>query len=428
MKRWHMFDIYTNRNIGKEYLNSKEFEVDLILQNIRRGSLLAIIVIAFEMVFVSIDIISFFTIEDRSFSFYSYLTMYLIMIVINLIYLFLINCYRQKRIHMVAIDTLIIIYITLIMIWGGVISLMDQKLYGQLMAFMVNMIVCSIIYLVDTKRMSIPYLTSTLILAVGLPFFQNSSDVLVGHYVNLAVFVVISWIASRILYRNYCDNFINNKLVNQSNLLLETEIEENRIINKKLEIANGQLKTQALVDELTGLPNRRSFREFIERIFQNCNSESSELIMSIIMIDIDNFKQYNDSYGHEKGDQTLIAVAKQINDLLENTDQIVVRWGGEEFIYAAFDKSHEEIVEIANTIKQKILDLKIPNISSIVSPYLTISLGTATNTMTSTKELSQIINNADQALYLAKNSGRNCIATWSEMSSLVEKPIDTFYQ
>jgi len=408
MKTLHIFKTDIQENVRKEYLESKEFKEELIIQNIRRGKLLAIIFIAFEMVFVSIDIISYFLSVNQSFSFYSYLAMYLIMAAINLIYLLFINYYFHNKTNSKTINTITVLFLTLIMAWGSAISLMDQKLYGQLMTFMVNMIVCSIIYCLDAKRMSIPYLASTLILAIGLPFFQNSIDVLIGHYVNLAVFVVISWAASRIIYRNYCDNYVINKLMNQSNLLLEKEMEENRSINKKLVIANAQLKKLALVDELTGLPNRRSFREFIDRMFQNNNSD---LIVSVIMIDVDNFKQYNDSYGHEKGDLALIAVAKQINDLLENTDQIAIRWGGEEFIYAAFNKSKEDIIEIANVIRLKIMDLKIPTERSSISPYITISLGTCTGSITSNKDISRIIDTADQALYIAKGNGRNSVAT-----------------
>ena len=174
------------------------------------------------------------------------------------------------------------------------------------------------------------------------------------------------------MYRNYCDNYVIKELMNQSNLLLEKEMKENTIINKKLAIANAQLKKLALMDELTELPNRRSFREFIDKRFQHTNSS---LTVSVIMIDVDNFKQYNDFYGHEKGDLALIAVAKQLSDLPENTDQIAVRWGGEEFIYAAFNKSQEDIIEIANAIRLKILELRIPNKDSLTNPYLTISLG-----------------------------------------------------
>ena len=416
MKMLHMFGTDIQEDIKKEYLESKEFQQALILKNIRRGKLVAIIVIAFEMIFVSIDLVSYFLEVNRSFSFYSYLGMYLVMIAINMLYLLLISSYSRKRIHSRTMNNLTVLYLTLIMVWGSAISLMDQELYGQLMTFMVNMILCSIIYLLDAKRMSIPYLFSTLILAIGLPFFQKSSDVLIGHYVNLAVFVVISWTASRILYRNYCYNFVIKQLMNQSNLLLEKEIEENYSINKKLAIANAQLKKLALVDELTGLPNRRSFREFIDRMFQNNNSD---LTVSVIMIDVDYFKQYNDSYGHEKGDMALIAVAKQINSMLENTDQIAIRWGGEEFIFAAFFKNQEDIVKIADTIRLKIMNLKIPNERSSISPYITISLGTCTATLVSIKDIGRLIDVADQALYLAKSRGRNCVETlaYNESSS-----------
>ena len=329
------------------------------------------------------------------------------MIAICLTYLLLINRYH-KRMQTKAMNTLTIIYLTLIMVWGSIISLMDQKLYGQLMVFMVNMMICSNIYYLDAKRMSIPYLTSTGLLAIGLPFFQNSSNILIGHYVNLAVFVAISWTTSRIIYRNYCDSYINKALMNQSNILLEKEMKENAIINKKLELANEQLKNLALLDELTGLPNRRSFREFVEKMFQY---NTTDLTVSVIMIDVDNFKQYNDLYGHEKGDSALIAVAKQLNDLPENTDQIAVRWGGEEFIFAAFNKGQEDIAEIANAIRLKIMELKIPNQNSPSNSNLTISLGTCTAIISSAGDIRKIIDTADQAMYLAKRYGRNRVET-----------------
>jgi diguanylate cyclase (GGDEF)-like protein len=407
MKIPHLLKTDTQENIRNEYLNRKEFQEELISQNIRRGKLLAIVVIAFEAIFILIDIVSCFLKASKTFSFYFYLVMYLIMIAISLTYLLFINCY-QKKIQIKAMNAFTVIHLTLIMVWGSIISLMDQKLYGQLMVFMVNMIICSNIYYWDTKIMSIPYLISTGLLAIGLPFFQSSSNILIGHYVNLAVFVAISWTTSRIRYLNYCDNYVNKALMNQSNVLLEKEMKENAIINKKLELANEQLKNLALLDELTGLPNRRSFREFVEKMFQY---NKTDLTVSVIMIDVDNFKQYNDLYGHEKGDSALITVAKQLNDLPENTDQIAVRWGGEEFIYAAFNKSQEDIIEIANAARLKILELKIPNQNSLTNPCLTISLGTCTANISSERDIGKIIDTADQALYLAKRNGRNSVVT-----------------
>ena len=408
MKALHIFETNIPEDIRRKYLTSKEFKEGLIIQNIHKGKLLAIIVIAFEVILASIDIVSYLLKVSKAFSYCPYLIMYLIMIAVNLAYLFLIYFYTTKKIRLDTMYMITIILITLIMTWGAIVSLMDQKLYGQLMVFTVNMMICSIIYYMDGRRMCIPYLTSTILLSIALPFFQKSSNILVGHYVNLAIVVTISWITSRIIYRNYCDSYIIKELMNQSNSLLEKQMHENILINKKLEIANEQLKKMALFDELTELPNRRSFREFVDRELAHIDSTQT---MSVIMMDVDYFKQFNDFYGHENGDSALVAVAEQLGNLIKSADQIAIRWGGDEFIYAAFDANQKDIIGIANAIRLKILDLKIPNHSSSTSPYLTMSMGTCTAKISSTKEIREIVNTADRALYKAKKNGRNFVST-----------------
>lgn len=365
---------------------------------------MAAVVIAAETVFLLIDLIACVLEINDMFSYYIYLMMYSLMIGFNLAYLYLIRRYDQNKIFLRTMNSGTVLFLTCVMSWGSVISLLDQKLYGHLMSFMVNMILCSIIYLLDAKRMSIPYLVSTLILGIGLPFVQSSSNILIGHAVNLCIFIVISWTGSRIVYQNYCDHYVIKELMKQSKVRLEEEMEENRVMNKKLAMANAQLKKLALVDELTGLPNRRNFREFVDGMFQNSCAGMS---VSVIMIDVDNFKRYNDANGHEKGDLALMAIAKEISSMVESTDQIAVRWGGEEFIYAAFQKSQENILAVAETIRLKILDLKILMNASSVTPYITVSLGVCHGMIASAKNIHEIINTADQALYLAKDSGRN---------------------
>lgn len=245
-------------------------------------------------------------------------------------------------------------------------------------------------------------------------FFQNSSNVLIGHYVNLFVFVVACWVASRIIYNNYCESYVIREMVAQSKLQIEKEMEENRIVSEKLAVANAQLRQFALIDELTGLSNRRRFREYIDKVFQS--NASPALTMSIIMIDVDYFKQYNDSFGHETGDKALSEIAKQIDAMVKAPDQIAVRWGGEEFIYSAFGRSSSDIVKTANALRMNILNLKISNPSSLANPYITISQGTCTGAVKSKNEVSRIIKIADQALYLAKANGRNCVATLTYQS------------
>jgi hypothetical protein len=117
---------------------------------------------------------------------------------------------------------------------GSVVSLMDQELYGQLVAFMINMIISSVLFYLDDRMILIPYSFSVLIMLVFLPFFQRTADVLIGHYVNLVIFIIISWLASRIVFRGYVHDFNNRVLLEKSNTMLAKEIESNKDINKRL--------------------------------------------------------------------------------------------------------------------------------------------------------------------------------------------------
>lgn len=312
------------------------------------------------------------------------------MILVNISYLLIINKYNyldnKPLVYLNNLEKIMIFYVTFFMSWGSIISLMDQKLYGQLIVFMVNMIACSVFYYFEAKKMLIPYIISTAILLLCLPFFQNSRDILIGHYVNLIIFLLISWFCSRILYHNYCSEFTNKVL---------------------LEKANNKLQELSLIDELTGIPNRRSFNNYITSM-DDYNLKSG-LVISIIMMDIDFFKQYNDNYGHTTGDKTLKSIAYQINSVVTHSMNFAARFGGEEFIYAAIGANEEEINRIAETIKTNIINLKIPHNYSKVSNYISLSLGTSTIVANSQKDIFDCIELADKALYLAKESGRNCV-------------------
>ena len=412
MKKINSFSNYDLNDYEREI-----FKRRLISENIYRGKILAIVVIVFETILAINDIITFLFRIDNRFHFIEYLIMYVSMILINIIYLFYINQYKKRDIQSLSnydlkkLRTYILVYVTFIMAWGSFISLLDQKLYGNLTAFMVNMITCSILYILDNKDILFPYIISILILLIGLPFFQNSKDILIGHYINLIIFVIISWIASRIIYRGYCRNYKSQILLNESKAMLEKEIAENKEINVRLSLANLQLKELALIDELTGIPNRRSFRNYIDRIFKNNVNHSS---LSIILVDIDYFKQYNDHYGHDAGDKILISVANQINSIISNSSEFACRWGGEEFIFAVVNANEEGTQEIAQKIKDKVyaLNLQAP---LYADHCLSVSIGTSTMNIENKEEARKCIELADKALYLAKNSGRNCIKSKNDL-------------
>jgi len=401
-------------NFGKitiQECEKENFRKKILADNFRRGRILAKIMIGLESILVIICVTASILKVDNRFNFSYYLIMYMSLILINIIILFFINRFKDLKqktsSELRNIEMGLVAYITLIMSWGSIISLLDQKLYGQLMVFMVNMITCSVMFFLDNKKRLVPYVFSILIILVGLPFFQDSKDVLIGHYVNLFVFVVISWLASKIIFQSYCSDFSSKALLKKTNVLLEREIEHNDTINKKLTAANLQLKELALIDELTGIPNRRSFRNHIEVAFESYVQEGS--LLSVIMVDIDYFKDYNDNYGHNEGDKVLKAVANQINSVVRHTMDFVARWGGEEFIYATFNTNEEEIAKIAETIRSNVFDLQISHESSKAWGFISVSLGTCSIEVGGKANVGRAIEQADKALYLAKTSGRNCV-------------------
>ena len=394
----------------------ENFRTSLISENIHRGRPLAWIVIGFEVIYSLADVVSCLMKVDSRFAFNEYLLMYFLMISLNVAFLGLTRNVRGPdavpKVQVGRQETILFLYVTLVMCWGGAISLMDQRLYGHLITFMVNVMTCSVIFIMDNRKMLAAYAIAILPLAALLPVFQKSSDVLVGHYMNLIIFIFISWLTSRIMYHSFYGNYMSKILINRSNELLEKEIEENKRINVKLTLANSQLKEMALLDELTGIPNRRSFREFIDNSFPDQKSRPGTL--SVIMIDIDFFKQYNDYYGHDEGDKILIAVANQINSVIDGPSEFAVRWGGEEFIYAALDKSPEEITATAEAIRAAVQELNIRHAQSSICPYVTVSMGTCTLPVMKKKDVGEIVRRADRAMYLAKSVGRNCIRDDSE--------------
>jgi diguanylate cyclase (GGDEF)-like protein len=335
--------------------NEKEdFKNSMLIENINRSKILSIAVIIFELGLCIADITTLLLKVDNRFHFDLYFIMYVIMITVNIIFFAFVNNIKAGDFKDIKfsnrVERLLLCYITFIMLWGSTVSLMDQKLYGNLMVYIVNCITVSVVYYLDSKKLFIPYFLSTVILFIGLPFFQKSSDVLIGHYINLVIFIIISWLASRILYYNYMSEYKNKKLLEQSNKLLSKEIEENRIINSKLQKANKKLEKLSKIDDLTGISNRRGFNNYIDFVYKS-NFNENETV-SAIMIDIDYFKQYNDNYGHSAGDLVLKLIADEINSNARRSADFAARYGGEEFLVIAVNTDADGIAVINEKIPQ----------------------------------------------------------------------------
>lgn len=169
------------------------------------------------------------------------------------------------------------------------------------------------------------------------------------------------------------------------------------------------LRDQSMRDGLTGLANRRYFDEYLEREWKRALREKVPL--SVIMCDIDFFKNFNDTYGHQSGDDCLRAVARVLGQGLHRPLDIAARYGGEEFVVVIPGTPIPGAMAVAHTIRSGVEALAIPHASSSVAPVVTISLGVASVIPAPEITAEDLVAAADQALYRAKGGGRNRIST-----------------
>ncbi|MCF6289396.1 MAG: diguanylate cyclase [Desulfobacterales bacterium] len=180
---------------------------------------------------------------------------------------------------------------------------------------------------------------------------------------------------------------------------------------RKLAEANRTLQKLSALDGLTGIANRRSFDEMLTKEWQRAMRQATPL--SLIMLDIDFFKLYNDHYGHQGGDDCLKTVASALEKSLHRETDLLARYGGEEFSAILPETNHEGAMKIAEIMRAAVQAQQIPHAKSTVSDYVSISVGVATCVPDRDAAPDSLIALADQALYLAKENGRNRVMTKS---------------
>jgi diguanylate cyclase (GGDEF)-like protein len=168
-----------------------------------------------------------------------------------------------------------------------------------------------------------------------------------------------------------------------------------------------QLKLMSSIDALTEVANRRRFDEYLHLEWRR--AIRSKYPISLLMIDIDYFKSYNDTYGHQKGDECLRAVASEIEQHLRRPSDMVARYGGEEFSVILPETPSYSASSLAKRIWSGVGNLNIEHTGSARVGHLTISIGAATTIPDENQSISQFIENSDKNLYKSKSEGRNRI-------------------
>lgn len=226
------------------------------------------------------------------------------------------------------------------------------------------------------------------------------------HYVDFSIKPVMNESGRVILLIPEGRDITERKIAEEALRIARDELEiQVEARTKELKAANEELKRLSLSDGLTGIANRRYFDDFLEREWNRAKREKTPL--SMIMIDIDYFKAFNDTYGHQAGDQCLRTVATVLRTTVKRTVDLVARYGGEEFAIVLPDTDILGAYEVAERIRNNIEILGIEHLKSDNCGFVTISSGIASAIPEKNSVPTEIISEADIALYKAKKEGRN---------------------
>ncbi len=238
-----------------------------------------------------------------------------------------------------------------------------------------------------------------------------------GWAIALAYFIVSSLVIQpdlHFLIGNTFTLFFANIIGMIGNYLFENSIRRNFLLSvllnierEELKSANIELEKLSNTDSLTGVANRRYFEDFLEREWKHAMRYGYPI--SLLMIDIDYFKKYNDHLGHQEGDKCLIRLASVLRKFERRPGDLVARYGGEEFVVILSGTALKDAVRIAEEIRKQVMKLKFLHPESEVSDVVTVSIGVSSRVPEPGESKEELIKTADLAMYRAKAMGRNCV-------------------
>ncbi|WBW97149.1 GGDEF domain-containing protein [Oceanirhabdus sp. W0125-5] len=367
----------------KEEFRSENFEINLSM-----GKTISKVFIIIEVIMFIISITDIKNLVFKVHNMY-YTVMYALMIIVMIVFLILFqkvgdnNCNNTMMMRIIEIS-----FAGFMVLWAAGISIIDQLHYGQTVVYIAGVIFVAIATYLEPIFVLAIFIFVHTIFIVCLFYIQKSDTILFGNFINTSTIIVVSWYISRKQFKNRISQFNNRKIIEQQ---------------------NKELERLSYTDSLTGSYNRYKFDEVIENTWEDSLVHRKPI--SMILLDIDYFKQYNDNYGHPAGDECLKQVAKAISQYAKKISAIASRYGGEEFAIVLPNTNKEQVFSFAEEIRKRIEDLAIPHEYSSVSKHITVSLGTYTVVPTDKLAIKKFIYMADKALYKAKGTNRNNVVS-----------------
>lgn len=392
-----------------------ELKSETAILNLRRTrlfleSILSLQVLTFVILFVVSRISAIYEFQHKN-ALALFMVLLLVSVVEYLIVIRLENLFVDRRITTKAIQYNMWFLVGFIPSWCALMSVSANNDSTMSNLFYLSLMITSFIFYIDTKPQAILYVLSIGIYIIGHRY-MNSASLVTMDYLNLSVFSLMSWIVSRMnyqsyigFYKNQCEINDKNKLLHEINEDLSHEIVEKQELLRALETANATLRKMSAFDDLTGVPNRRKLNEVIHYEWRRSQRERNDI--AIFMIDIDNFKAYNDTYGHVAGDEALKKVATVLNQYSMRPTDFFGRYGGEEFTFIAINMNKENILHFANRMRAGVEELKIEHDGAVGTGLLTISIGATLAKPYCDDNIQDAFDRADMALYMGKKDGKN---------------------
>lgn len=385
------FKAIKNSLINNLCYDDENFTQDFFYINLFRSKFICIFCICLQIITTIIYLVGrAHILFSHTYTMYFHITM----IIISTFWLFfLCKLNHFININKSSIYIVQFIFAGYILFLGALAYLIDQPATDTIFVYPIIDMAIALTYYLKPNYSLIIYLFIHILFIVFSITFEKLSLQLSLNIFYSTIFVFLSWTISTLLYKNKLSDLKNRKLI--------------ELTNSKLLKINSSLNELCCTDFLTGIANRREFDNFITLEWTKCKQLSIPL--SVIMIDVDFFKLFNDNYGHQTGDYCLKKIGQALSENLINTNGLAARYGGEEFIVALenYDKTASSIK--AESIKKSIANLNIPHNFSPICNFVTISIGVSTVIPSNSTSINSLIKNADIELYKEKEKHTRAI-------------------
>lgn len=332
-----------------------------------------------------------------------YAIVYLALLIISLVF-YLIIRYQAKDID--NNDKKILATVSIItafyMVWVSCLLFVNRNLEASIIVYTATIVIITQgVYLAPKYSAWFVTLSTTLFLVTN--FARNGiEDLDFEATVGIMVLSFVSFLVSYSRYCNRCRAVYNEILIVEQNKQLDDMVKELQEQKEILEKTNEELESSYVRDSMTGLYNRWYWNKVFEETLEDC--KKAENFTAVYMMDVDNFKNINDTKGHSMGDKCLIAIAEVLERETKNIDNCdVFRMGGEEFVVFCRDIDKPNAIKLADAILKNIQNIKIMGLDTM----LTVSVGVHIQKIENRSDIEEFIVKADKAMYESKNTGKN---------------------